>query len=155
MLGYGRCREGQLFREYNQGGGTEKGRLPARSGGGDRARRARREGLCRRGRTRRPGPLAERGDFAPRRIPGRGPWTDGEARELRRAMHTGEGFMATRYALTVGGAALAAGLLAGAQAGEAVRPEKVIRLFNGKDFTGLYTWVKGSGREDPARVFTV
>jgi hypothetical protein len=50
---------------------------------------------------------------------------------------------------------MAAGLLAGAQAGEPVRPEKPIELFNGKDFTGLYTWVKGSGREDPAKVFTV
>ena len=63
--------------------------------------------------------------------------------------------MATRYALAVVGAALAAGQLTGAQSGEAARPEKVIQLFNGKDFTGLYSWVKGSGPEDPAKVFTV
>lgn len=30
-----------------------------------------------------------------------------------------------------------------------------IRLFNGKDFTGLYTWLKESGRKDPKEVFTV
>jgi hypothetical protein len=62
--------------------------------------------------------------------------------------------MATRSTLALV-ALFAAGLLAGARFGEAVRPEKVIHLFNGKDFTGLYTWVKGSGREDPAKVFTV
>lgn len=33
--------------------------------------------------------------------------------------------------------------------------EKVIPLFNGKDFTGLYTWLKGQGRNsDPKGVFT-
>ena len=26
--------------------------------------------------------------------------------------------------------------------------DKVITLFNGKDFTGLYTWLKGAGRSD-------
>jgi hypothetical protein len=50
---------------------------------------------------------------------------------------------------------LAAGLLAGAQPAEPVRPDKVIKLFNGKDLSGLYTWVKGSGRKDPDKVFTV
>ncbi len=32
--------------------------------------------------------------------------------------------------------------------------DRVIRLFNGKDLTGLYTWLKGSGRQDPQKVFT-
>ncbi len=31
----------------------------------------------------------------------------------------------------------------------------VIKLFNGQDRTGLYTWLKGSGREDPKKVFTI
>ncbi len=39
---------------------------------------------------------------------------------------------------------------------EAVRPTKgVIRLFNGKDLTGLSTWLKDTKREDPRKVFTV
>jgi hypothetical protein len=58
--------------------------------------------------------------------------------------------------LVVGVGLFAASLLAGGQPqpGERVRPAKVIKLFNGKDFTGLYTWVKGSGRKDPDQVFT-
>jgi hypothetical protein len=37
-----------------------------------------------------------------------------------------------------------------------VRPEGgVIRLFNGKDLTGLSTWLKDTKREDPRKVFTV
>jgi hypothetical protein len=33
---------------------------------------------------------------------------------------------------------------------------QAIRLFNGKDLTGLYTWWKGPGRNrDPQRAFTV
>jgi hypothetical protein len=36
-----------------------------------------------------------------------------------------------------------------------VTPREVIRPFNGKDFTGLYTWLKKTGREDPQRVFRV
>ncbi|MEE8452865.1 MAG: DUF1080 domain-containing protein [Thermoguttaceae bacterium] len=40
---------------------------------------------------------------------------------------------------------------------DAISPgEKVIALFNGKDLTGLYTWLKGPGRDnDPQGVFTV
>jgi hypothetical protein len=30
-----------------------------------------------------------------------------------------------------------------------------VQLFNGKDLAGLYTWVKGTGRADPKKVFTV
>ncbi len=33
--------------------------------------------------------------------------------------------------------------------------DKVIRLFDGKDLSGWYTWLKESGREDPKKVFTV
>src|SRR4051794_39687729 len=32
---------------------------------------------------------------------------------------------------------------------------EVVRLFNGKDLTGLYTWLKDSKRADPRRVFRV
>jgi hypothetical protein len=54
-----------------------------------------------------------------------------------------------------------AGLLAGfalgqAQDGGALRPGKgVVKLFNGKDLAGLYTWLKDTGRQDPRKVFTV
>jgi hypothetical protein len=38
----------------------------------------------------------------------------------------------------------------------AVRPEAgVVKLFNVKDMTGLYSWLKGSGLKDPKRVFTI
>jgi hypothetical protein len=47
-------------------------------------------------------------------------------------------------------------------AGQAVEPDaapivprEIIRPFNGKDFSGLYTWLKKTGREDPQRVFRV
>jgi hypothetical protein len=39
--------------------------------------------------------------------------------------------------------------------GEPTRPTETIKLFNGKDLTGLTTWVKGSGHEDPRKVFSV
>jgi hypothetical protein len=35
------------------------------------------------------------------------------------------------------------------------RPGEVIRLFNGKELAGLSTWLKGTGRDDPRRVFRV
>jgi hypothetical protein len=38
---------------------------------------------------------------------------------------------------------------------EPIAPAKPIALFNGKDFTGLYSWLKMSKREDPRRVFRV
>jgi len=39
--------------------------------------------------------------------------------------------------------------------GQEVRRGEAIKLFNGKDLSGLTTWVKGSGRADPQKVFTV
>jgi hypothetical protein len=36
-----------------------------------------------------------------------------------------------------------------------LRPEKTIALFNGKDLTGLYTWLKDTKKDDPRKVFTV
>ena len=33
--------------------------------------------------------------------------------------------------------------------------DNAIILFNGQDLSGLYTWLKGPGRDDPQRVFTV
>ena len=37
----------------------------------------------------------------------------------------------------------------------AVRPTKVIRLFDGKSLDGFYTWMKDTQREDPRKVFRV
>jgi hypothetical protein len=58
------------------------------------------------------------------------------------------------------GAMVALGLLAAAVRGEEkkaepIRPTKVIKLFNGRDFTGLYTWLKKGKRKDPLHVFSV
>jgi hypothetical protein len=36
-----------------------------------------------------------------------------------------------------------------------VTPKETVKLFNGKDLTGLTTWLKDSKREDPRRVFSV
>jgi hypothetical protein len=44
---------------------------------------------------------------------------------------------------------------AGASAQTAIRPDKVIQLFDGKTLDNFYTWVVDSHREDPLRVFTV
>ncbi len=33
-------------------------------------------------------------------------------------------------------------------------PKDIIKLFNGKDLTGWHAWVKGTGLEDPKKVFT-
>ncbi len=64
--------------------------------------------------------------------------------------------MLGRAAVTSGVVVLGAVLLAGAgPAQEPVAPKRLIRLFNGKDFTGLYTWVKKTGRKDPNKVFIV
>lgn len=38
---------------------------------------------------------------------------------------------------------------------EPLTPKEVIPLFNGKDLAGLHTWLKGSQRDDPKKVFTV
>lgn len=39
--------------------------------------------------------------------------------------------------------------------GKAIAPERAISLFNGKDFSGLTTWLKDTKREDPRGVFQV
>lgn len=39
--------------------------------------------------------------------------------------------------------------------GAAICPKETIRLFNGKNLDGLYTWLKDSKYEDPRRVFSV
>src|SRR5438132_4550372 len=37
-----------------------------------------------------------------------------------------------------------------------IRPNQIVtKLFNGKDLTGLHTWLKDTKREDPRKVFTV
>jgi hypothetical protein len=42
------------------------------------------------------------------------------------------------------------------EAGAALSPRgAVVPLFNGKDLSGLYVWLKDSKFEDPRRVFTV
>lgn len=38
---------------------------------------------------------------------------------------------------------------------EPIRPAKKLRLFNGKDLTNFYVFLKDSKREDPRKVFTV
>jgi len=43
----------------------------------------------------------------------------------------------------------------GLRADEPVRPREVIRLFNGKDLTGLSTWLKDTRHDDPRGVFRV
>jgi hypothetical protein len=55
------------------------------------------------------------------------------------------------------GAILLAAATLGAAAGDgaAVRPERTTRLFDGRSLDGFYTWLAGSGREDPLRVFSV
>jgi hypothetical protein len=51
---------------------------------------------------------------------------------------------------------MAAGLAAaGERPGEAVVPREVVPLFNGKDLTGLTTWLKDAKHDDPRRVFRV
>lgn len=67
--------------------------------------------------------------------------------------------------MTSRGAVAARGLLglllagsivgAGVPQDEPVRPERTIRLFNGRDLAGLTTWLKDTGRDDPRRVFRV
>lgn len=43
------------------------------------------------------------------------------------------------------------------EATEAIRPAEgeIIQLFNGKDLSGLTTWIKGVGRDDPDDVYSV
>jgi hypothetical protein len=49
-----------------------------------------------------------------------------------------------------------ASVAAGERTEEAVSPRgQVIRLFNGKDLSGFYTWLKDSGRQDPKKIFSV
>ena len=38
---------------------------------------------------------------------------------------------------------------------QAIRPQRPILLFNGKDLSGLYSWLKDAKYEDPRKVFTV
>ncbi len=46
-------------------------------------------------------------------------------------------------------------LVAGVCGAEPVKPAKKMKLFNGKDLTGFYVFLKESGRSDPKGVFTV
>jgi hypothetical protein len=48
------------------------------------------------------------------------------------------------------------GILANSVTQEPVTPKEVIRLFNGKDLTGFYTWLRNRGKNsDPEKVITV
>jgi hypothetical protein len=42
----------------------------------------------------------------------------------------------------------------GGAGADAVRPQAVVPLFNGKDLTGLTTWLRDTKRDDPRKVFT-
>src|SRR6516165_5201061 len=44
---------------------------------------------------------------------------------------------------------------AGDQTEEPITPREVLRPFNGKDSSKLYTWLKKTQHEDPQRVFRV
>lgn len=46
-------------------------------------------------------------------------------------------------------------LVTGALQDEPVTPTKPIKLFNGIDLSGLYTWLRETGHDDPEKVFTV
>ncbi len=50
---------------------------------------------------------------------------------------------------------IVAGLAAEEKKAEPASPKQAIQLFNGKDLTGLSTWLKDTKREDPRRVFGV
>jgi len=50
---------------------------------------------------------------------------------------------------------VAAALLCGQSRESAIKPESVIRLFNGKNLDGWYTWLKDAKYEYPRKVFTV
>ena len=50
---------------------------------------------------------------------------------------------------------LAAGLAAASEPSPVISPtDHVIRLLNGKDLAGWYSWLKATGREDPNTVFS-
>ena len=52
--------------------------------------------------------------------------------------------------------ALTIGVLCAAAAyGQAIRPDKPLKLFNGRNLDGWYTWSRDSKYEDPKKVFTV
>ncbi|MBI5282454.1 MAG: DUF1080 domain-containing protein [Candidatus Solibacter usitatus] len=52
-------------------------------------------------------------------------------------------------------ALLSLSLLPALLCAEAVTPKKKVRLFNGRDLTNFYVFLKDSKREDPKKVFTV
>jgi hypothetical protein len=52
------------------------------------------------------------------------------------------------------GAGLAVSLRGAETKDEAVSPKGVVKLFNGKDLSGLSTWLKDTKREDPRKVFS-
>lgn len=64
----------------------------------------------------------------------------------------------TKFGISAGLLALLLALTAGTaddkQDGP-IRPKEVIKLFNGKDLTGLYPWLKKTQRDDPNKVFSV
>jgi hypothetical protein len=60
------------------------------------------------------------------------------------------------YVWVVAALGVAAGGLPGADKdAEPVRPREVIRLFSGKDLSGLSPWLKRTRHEDPRKVFSV
>lgn len=51
--------------------------------------------------------------------------------------------------------AASAALAAEKASEEPAVPREAVRLFNGRDFSGFYTWLKGSGRDDPHKVYSI
>jgi Domain of Unknown Function (DUF1080) len=78
--------------------------------------------------------------------PGQAPPRKGPPRNPLRSLIVGAAIV-----LAVG----SSGLRGDESPGEAARPDKVVRLFNGKDLAGFTTWLRSTKRDDPGRVFRV
>jgi hypothetical protein len=63
--------------------------------------------------------------------------------------------MVARYICIVLLLALNNTVYAGDEETKPITPKGAVKLFNGKDLTGLSTWLKGDKRQDPHKVFTV
>ncbi len=63
--------------------------------------------------------------------------------------------MSTRHLVAVAALAVLASAARAAEPSEPISPTETVRLFNGKDLTGLSPWLKDTKHEDPRGVFRV